>query len=83
MPRSWVVLALISTCCVHEQAAAAQPHNHPVSARRQLSLCMTRHMSANRTMTYIEAAAVCKAQLRTERSTLAAAVPKEGGDWGK
>ena len=62
--------------CIGLQAIAAQsPSGRPISPRHQLVACMTRQMSASRTISYIEATTVCKAQLKTKAPTLAATAP--------
>jgi hypothetical protein len=68
------LFALICAAGVSIQAMAVDL-NRPVSPRRQLALCMNRQMSASRAISYNEATAVCKAQLKTKAPTLASSIP--------
>ena len=64
--------------------AMAVDLNRPVSPRRQLAVCMNKEMSASRTISYNEATAVCKAQLKAKTPTLASSVqPKAAGGLAK
>jgi hypothetical protein len=69
-----MLVSLIGVCAVSIQAVAADL-NRPVSPRRQLTVCMNRQMSASRTISYNQATAVCKAQLRPKAPTLASSIP--------
>jgi hypothetical protein len=62
--------ALIGVASWNTQAAAGSI-GHPVAARHQLAACMTKRMSASKTLSYNEATKVCKAQLRPPSPTLA------------
>jgi hypothetical protein len=44
-------------------------------AKRQLSECMTRRMSANRNLSYIDAMRACKERLQPSKDTLASVNP--------
>ena len=71
------LFALTCAAGVSIQAMAADL-NRPVSPRRQLALCMNRQMSASRTISYNEATAVCRAQLKAKAPTLASSIqPKQ------
>jgi len=74
MIRSGTLLALIGAAGMGIQALAVDL-NRPVSPRRQLAVCMNRQMSASRTISYNEATAVCKAQLKIKAPTLASSIP--------
>jgi hypothetical protein len=50
---------------------AADSGNRPPSTRHQLMMCMTKRMSASKTISYNEATKVCKAQLKSQSATLA------------
>jgi hypothetical protein len=54
--------------------ALAADLTRPVSPRRQLTICMNKQMSASRTISYNEATAVCKAQLKAKTPTLASSI---------
>ena len=53
------------------QGAIAQPQNAGVIAKRQLSECMTRRMSANKSLSYYDAMRACKERLQPPKDTLA------------
>jgi hypothetical protein len=77
MIRSGTLFALIGAAGISIQAMAVDL-NRPVSPRRQLTVCMNRQMSASRTISYNEATAVCKAQLKAKAPTLASSIqPKQ------
>ena len=50
------------------QTASAEPAGRQASIRHRLVLCMTKQMSASRTISYNEATKVCKAQLQGQAS---------------
>jgi hypothetical protein len=50
------------------RAFAAEPLNRPASNRHQLLACMTKRMSASRTVSYNEAARLCKDQLKAQNT---------------
>jgi hypothetical protein len=64
---------LIGAAGISIQAMAADL-NRPVSPRRQLTMCMNKQMSASKTISYNEATAVCKAQLKAKTPTLASSI---------
>jgi hypothetical protein len=83
MIRRGALFALIGACGVSIQAVAADL-NRPVSPRRELTLCMNRQMSASRTISYNQATAVCKAQLKAKAPALASSVqPKQASGLAK
>jgi len=55
-------------------ARAADVASRPVSAKRQLVLCMTKRMSDSKTLSYNEATKLCKEQLEAQRVTLTTSV---------
>src|SRR5260370_30955779 len=73
MFRTGTLFVLIGAAEVSIQAMAVDP-NRPVSPRRQLTICMNKHMSASRTISYNESTAVCKAQLKVKAPTLASSI---------
>jgi hypothetical protein len=83
MIRRGTLLALIGAAGVSIQAVAVDL-NRPVSPRRQLTACMNRQMSANRTISYNQATAVCKAQLKAKAPALASSIqPKQASGLAK
>jgi hypothetical protein len=60
-------------------AATATPERAAVVAKRQLSECMTKHMSADRNLSYNDARRVCKEHLQPPKDTLAAINPVDAG----
>jgi len=73
MIRRGTLFALIGVAGVSIQAMAVD-FNRPVSPRRQLAVCMNGQMSASRTISYNEATAACKAQLKAKAPTLASSI---------
>lgn len=53
------------------QPLSARPESPAVIARRQLSECMTKRMSANRGLSYNEAMRVCKERLQPPKDLAA------------
>jgi hypothetical protein len=83
MIRRGTLFSLIGASAVSIQAVAVDL-NRPVSPRRQLTVCMNRQMSASRTISYNQATAVCKAQLKPKAPTLASSIqPKEASGLAK
>jgi hypothetical protein len=60
------------------QPASAHPENPTVLAKRQLSECMTKHMSVNRTLSYNDAMRECKARMQPPKE-LASINPAQTG----
>jgi hypothetical protein len=73
MTRGGTLLVLLGAAGMSMQASAVDP-NRQVSARRQLSICMNKQMAASRTISYNQATAVCKAQLKAKEPALASSV---------
>jgi hypothetical protein len=64
--------------------AIAVDAGRAVSPRRQLAACMNKQMSASRTISYNQATAVCKGQLKPKAPALASSLqPKQGGGLAK
>jgi len=59
------------------QTALAQPESPAVIAKRQLSECMTKRMSADKSLSYNDARRVCKERLQPPKDTLAAINPAD------
>jgi hypothetical protein len=84
MIRSGTLFALIGVAGISIQAMGVDL-NRPVSPRRQLTACMNRQMSASRSISYNQATAVCKAQLKAKAPpTLASSIqPKQASELAK
>ena len=76
MIRRGTLFLLIGVAAMNIQAVAVDL-NRPVPPRRQLAVCMNRQMSASRTISYNQATAVCKAQLKAKTPALASIQPKQ------
>jgi hypothetical protein len=67
----WVRMIVLlggASCAV--QAVAVEAANRQPSPRRLLVACMNKHMAASRTISYNEASALCKAQLKAAEPPL-------------
>jgi hypothetical protein len=64
------VLAAISLM-LGAQTIVAQPESPALIAKRQLSECMTKRMSANKTLSYNDAMRACKERVQAPKDTLA------------
>jgi len=76
MNRACRIAVLMSIASVSAQAIAADIAGRPPSPKRLLIACMTKKMSASRTISYNEATKVCQAQLKTQSATLASSTVK-------
>jgi hypothetical protein len=67
------IIVAIGFCAMLAASGAshAQPENRAVLAKQQLSECMSRRMSASKTVSYNEAMRACKQQLTPPKETLA------------
>jgi len=70
-----------STLVLGAQTIAAQPESPAVIAKRQLSECMTKRMSANKTLSYNDAMRACKERAQPPKD-LASINPVETGTKG-
>ena len=61
------------------QAGVAQPESAAIIAKHQLSECMSKQMSANRSLSYYDAMRVCKQRLQPPKDTLASISPTDSG----
>jgi hypothetical protein len=55
--------------------AIADPKRQPPTARRQLLDCMSQHMSADKALSYNEAAKRCKDQTKNKGTTIISSNP--------
>ncbi len=70
---AWAVAAPLAIA----NPTSVNPGSHPVSYRHQLIACMTREMSASRTISYNEATRVCKTRLAAPAPVLASSVAEK------
>lgn len=61
------------------QSAMAQPQSAAVIAKHQLSECMAKRMSANKSLSYNDALRICKERLEPPKDTLAGISPVNTG----
>jgi len=61
------------------QVGVAQPESAAIIAKHQLSECMSKQMSANRSLSYYDAMRVCKQRLQPPKDTLASISPTDSG----
>ena len=61
------------------QVGVAQPESAAIIAKHQLSECMSKQMSANRSLSYNDAMRACKQRLQPPKDTLASIIPTDGG----
>jgi hypothetical protein len=68
-----LITAVASSLILLGSAVAwAQPQSPAVIAKRQLSECMAKRMSANRSLSYYDAMRFCRERLQPPKDTLAA-----------
>ena len=67
-------MAALGLGLVSDGAVAADASTRPLSAKRQMILCMTKRMSDSKTLSYNDATKLCKEQLEAQRVTLAQSV---------
>ena len=79
MRRFITAVASSSLVLLASAAASAQPQNPAVIAKRQLSECMAKRMSANKNLSYNDAMRLCKEHLQPPKDTLAAISPVDNG----
>jgi hypothetical protein len=64
-----------TTLILGAHTALAQPQSAAVLAKRQLSECMSKRMSADKGLSYNDARRVCKERLQPPKDTLASINP--------
>jgi hypothetical protein len=67
---SWILAA---------QVVGSQPQSAAIIAKHQLSECMNKQMSANRSLSYNDAMRACKQRLQPPKDTLASVNPADTG----
>jgi hypothetical protein len=80
MKSSWMAI-IWSSLLIGAQTVNAQPERPAVLAKHQLSECMTKRMSANRSLSYNDAMRTCKERLQPPKD-LASINPSETGTKG-
>jgi hypothetical protein len=78
MKRSIKAIAC-GSLIVAAQVVGAQPQSAAIIAKHQLSECMTKQMSANRSLSYNDAMRACKQRLQPPKDTLASVNPTDNG----
>ena len=78
MKRSLEALAC-GSLILAAQLVDAQPLSPAVIAKHQLSECMSKQMSANRSISYNDAMRACKQRLQQSKDTLASINPADSG----
>ena len=78
MKRSLKAIAC-GSLIVAAQVVGAQPQSAAVVARHQLSECMSKQMSADRSLSYNDAMRLCKQRLQPPKDTLASINPTDSG----
>jgi hypothetical protein len=61
------------------QSVASPPPSQSTSMNRQISDCMTKKMSANRTLSYNDARKACKERLQPAKDEVASNTPVPAG----
>ncbi len=79
MRRLSIALGGCSLILLGAYSARAQPQSVAVVAKHQLSECMSKRMSADRTLSYNAAMRACKERLQPPKDTLASNGPIEAG----
>jgi len=80
-----VFRTLLASCAAFASVqAVGNGGDHQTSARHQLMACMTKAMSASKTISYNQASKLCKQQLQTATVTVAlTAAAKPAGGMGR
>jgi hypothetical protein len=78
MKRSIKAIAC-SSLILGAQVVGAQPESPAIIAKHQLSECMSKQMSANRSLSYNDAMRACKQRLQPPKDTLASISPADSG----
>lgn len=78
MKRSFKAIACAGLILA-AQLVDAQPQSAAVIARHQLSECMSKQMSADRSLSYNDAMRLCKQRLQPPKDTLASINPADSG----
>jgi hypothetical protein len=73
MNRALIAIGVTSALLMVGQVCA-DPPNRPQTLRRQLMDCMTRRMSADRTLSYNEAVKRCKEQMKTKDAAVISSI---------
>ena len=68
-----------SSLILGAQVLSAQPESAAIIAKHQLSECMSKQMSANRSLSYNDAMRACKQRLQPPKDTLASINPTDTG----
>jgi hypothetical protein len=75
MQRLMTVMGFGALMLIGAQALAAPPPSQPTQIKRQMADCMTKKMSANRTLSYNDARKGCKERLQPGKDEVASITP--------
>src|SRR5882757_11064473 len=70
MNRVWRTIVMVSLASMSAPALAVDSIGHAPSPKRLLIACMSKQMSASKTLSYNEATKLCKAQVKSQSATL-------------
>jgi hypothetical protein len=80
----WIAAGLaVSGVTAALASAPAPPVHRPPTARQQLVECMTKQMSASRTISYLEAENVCKLRIQSQTAMLASSAAAKAAGGGR
>jgi len=80
MNQVLMVIAMTCTLLAGAQALAADPSSPSRISRHQMVDCMMKRMSANKALSYNDAAKACINQLKTQNDKLASNAPVTPAD---
>jgi hypothetical protein len=75
MKRVMTVVSFGALMLIGAQTLAAPPPSQSAQMKRQMADCMTKKMSANRTLSYNEARKGCKERLQPGKDEVASITP--------
>jgi hypothetical protein len=73
----FVMLILAGATSLTAPSFASDPAATPLTVKRQMVDCMTKRMTANRTLSYNSATQLCKDALQVQKAALASNTPIE------
>jgi hypothetical protein len=79
MRRVFILLGMVGTMAAVMQPCSAATPSVATLHKRQISDCMSKQMSASRTISYNEASKLCKQQIKTQNASLASGTATKPG----